>query len=94
MKDHCLIVAHVELEQRCVPGNASHMKRGATVDLVLKLLVTFLVLTNSLAIRDIIFGSCTEGVLSNNDHINKISIFFFKRSSLVFFSPYCHIIVC
>jgi len=93
VKDHCLIVAHVELEQRCVPGNASYMKRGATVDLVLKLLVTFLVLTNSLAIRDIIFGSCT-GVLSNNDHINKISIFFFKRSSLVFFSPYCHIIVC
>ena len=50
MKDHCLIVAHVELEQRCVPGNASHMKRGATVDLVLKLLVIFRVLTNSLAI--------------------------------------------
>ena len=51
MKDHCLIVAHVELEQRCVPGNASYMmKRGATVDLVLKLLVIFLVLTNSLAI--------------------------------------------
>ena len=73
MKDHCLIVAHVELEQRCVPGNASYMmKRGTTVDLVLKLLVTFLVLTNSLAIRDIIFGSCTAGVLSNNDHINQI----------------------